>query len=55
MIIKMNLDGFPHIPASKIKKKNQVKTPGSKKAPKSQNREEEHGKTHLVAIFLGLI
>ena len=47
----MTLDGFPHIPASKIRRKNQVKTPGSKKAPKSSNREDEHKneiETHLV-------
>ena len=50
-MIKMNLDGFPHIPASKIKRKNQVKTPGSKKDSKSSNKEDAHKneiETHLV-------
>ena len=54
----MILDVFPHVTASKIKRKNQVKTPGSKKAPKSSNREDEHKneiEIHLVKSFLGLI
>ena len=46
----MILDRFPHVPASKIKRKNQAKTPGLKKAPKSQkgrtkNRGQELNQT----------
>ena len=37
----MILDEFPQVTASKIRGRNQRKTDGSKKAPKSQKRESK--------------
>ena len=46
-MIKMILDVFPHVTASKIEARNQRKPEDSKKAPKSQKREQEQKETHL--------
>lgn len=47
----MTLDRFPHVPASKIKRKNQAKTPELKKAPKITKRENEEQRARIEENF----